>query len=117
MIASTAREHDTRTVDLDDYRNKGVILLSGRAKGEAVRSQLRLEEVDRDPTGTITFLVPDEIVSLNISFFLGLFSKSVKSLGEEAFRAKYIIRGPAEIEEDVDGGIRQALRDTNPLPA
>ncbi|MEA3207131.1 MAG: hypothetical protein QOE70_188 [Chthoniobacter sp.] len=116
MMAADPHISEPTIVDLENYRNKGVILFSGRPKGEALRAKLRLDEIDVDPTARVKFLVPDEIVSLNSSFFLGLFSQSVKRLGEKEFRDKYIIEGPPEIEEDVDGGIRQALRDSNPLP-
>ena len=117
MAAEPHISEPSVTVDLDDYRSENVILFSGRARGEALRKKLNLDRVDLDPIKKVVFLVPDEIVSLNSSFFLGLFSQSVKRLGENAFRAKYIIKAPPEIEGDVDEGIRHALRDSNPLPS
>ena len=102
-------------IDLEEFRSPGVIVLSGRPKGVALRRRLGLDKKDIQP-GQITIVVPQEIVSLNSSFFLGLFADSVTTLGREKFEQKYLFECPSEIREDVEDGIRQALDESNPIP-
>ncbi len=102
-------------INLNCHRSKDVIVFSGRPKGQALRQKLELNAFDKTPD-TAVVNVPDDVVSLNSSFFLGLFAESVKSLGEKQFRTKYIFECPDEIREDIDDGIQQALRESNPLP-
>lgn len=110
-----AEPKQANRIDLDEFRSPGVIVLSGRPKGVALRRRLGLDEKDLH-AGPITIVVPEEIVSLNSSFFLGLFAESVTSLGREGFQRKYLFECPPEIREDVEDGIRQALDESNPIP-
>lgn len=61
---------------------------SGRHEGEEVRTQLRLDEYDKTD-GEYYVSLPPDTTSLNPSFFLGLFYKSIKSLGLDSFEKKY----------------------------
>lgn len=90
--------------------------MSGRDKGEEVRKLLELDTKDRD-TVRVTIRVPPKVLSLNSSFFLGLFGASVKDLGIARFDAKYHFECSSPlILEDVDRGKREALIESNPLP-
>ena len=102
-------------IDLGQYHQPGTILLSGRPKGVALRQKLNLDKLDDQEEVQVEIAVPSEIVSLNSSFFLGLFGPSVRNLGEYGFRKKYTFTCPPQIEEDVEAGIREALNRANPL--
>ena len=101
------------TIDLKNYSTPGAIFLSGRPKGEGIRSEIGLDSVDT--TEDFTVEIPDSIISLNSSFFLGLFGPSVRKLGPDEFRRRFLFHGPSAIYRDIDDGIRQALKDSNPL--
>jgi hypothetical protein len=90
-------------------------VISGRPKGEFLREklQLDLEDERHEP---VEVIIPEHIISLNSSFFLGLFAPSVQKLGIEKFDAKYKFQAIAEIHEDIEEGKREALEESNPLP-
>ena len=102
-------------IDLGQYHEPGTILLSGRPKGVALRDKLNLDKLDGQQDVQVDVVVPTEIVSLNSSFFLGLFGPSVRDLGEYGFRQKYSFVCQPKIEIDVEAGIKEALNKANPL--
>ena len=104
-----------KIINLGDFRTPKSIVLSGRPKGETIRARLRLDREDDDPQ-PVKILVPAEIVSLNSSFFLGLFDASVKKLGD-GFEKKYVFECTPIIRADVEKGRREALNESNPLIA
>ena len=108
-------EVQNNVVDLDKYRNPGTLVLSGRPKGEALRKQLGLDMKDQQ-LGIITVLVPQEIISLNSSFMLGLFADSIRKLGIEGFEKKYIFECGPEVLEDIERAKKEAINESNPLP-
>lgn len=110
-----AEVQQANRINLDEFRTAGVIVFSGRPKGVALRRKLQLDAEDNQPF-PVTIVVPDEVVSLNSSFFLGLFADSVTALGREKFERKYVFECPVEIREDIEDGIRQALDESNPIP-
>jgi hypothetical protein len=76
-------------IDLNEARipaNSEV--LSGRDCGEEFRRRFKLEDEDRREE-PVHVLIPDEIISMNTSFFLGLFAPSVRRLGPTKFFEKY----------------------------
>jgi len=101
-------------IDLNVYHEKGTIVLSGRPKGEALRRDLNLDKLDGD-SDSVEVIVPKEVVSLNSSFFSGLFEKSIRAMGAEKFRAKYLFNCRTEIRDDVSAGIEEALNTSDPL--
>ena len=103
-------------IDLTKYTGRDEIILSGRPKGEELRQKLNLEKMDSE-ADAIKIIIPQHIVSLNSSFFLGLFTESVKKFGEEGFRSKYFFECRPILMKDIDAGIHQALNTSNPLIA
>ena len=103
-----------KTIDLKQYHEVGTIVLSGRPKGEKLRAALNLDKLDEGEE-QVQVVVPREVISLNSSFFSGLFGPSVRSKGEDAFRAKYSFSCLPAIQEDIESGIRDALKTSNPL--
>lgn len=103
-----------QTIDLTKYAGREEIVLSGRPKGEELRRKLGLEEKEQQ-ADIITIIVPQHVVSLNSSFFLGLFTDSVRRFGEEGFRSKYSFHCRPVLLKDIEAGIHQALNTSNPL--
>jgi hypothetical protein len=103
-----------QTINLREFTSLDSIVISGRPKGEELRQKLSLDRLDVEP-GVVTFVVPEEIVSLNSSFFLGLFTPSIQRLGVQAFDQKYRFECNQEVREDVERGKREALTQSNPL--
>ena len=104
----------SKTIDLGNYRDGGTTVLSGRPKGADLRKTLDLSRTDLDPE-PVEVVVPRDILSLNSSFFLGLFGESIRRLGLDGFASKYIFNCAPAIKEDVMDGERQALEESNPL--
>lgn len=102
-------------IDLSAFHQRGTILLSGRPKGVALREQLNLDRKDQEKDLFVEVIVPREVVSLNSSFFSGLFGPSIKILGETGFRQKYSFNCSPAIDQDIEGGISEALNESNPL--
>src|SRR6185437_6247461 len=104
---------DRITIDLNEVRapkNSG--LLSGRDSGVAARQHFGVGKLDRSPGG-VDVIIPDEVFSMNTSFFLGLFGDSVRFLGPEQFRTKYRFVGDQEIHgPTIERGIKKALKES-----
>ena len=106
---------ELRIIDLGRYCDSGSLVISGRPKGEMLREKLHLDVEDEQPN-IVEIIIPSHVISLNSSFFLGLFAPSVQKLGMEKFDAKYRFRAIPEIHEDIEEGKREALEESNPLP-
>jgi hypothetical protein len=102
------------TIDIKQFQTPGAKVLSGRPKGQEVRQKLCLDQVDVSPE-LINVLVPEEILTINSSFFLGLFGDSVRKLGENGFLDHYRFSVPERIWPDIRSGIADAMRTSNPL--
>jgi hypothetical protein len=104
-------------IDLNEVRNPpNSGLLSGRDSGLAARARFGVSKLDASP-GTVTVIIPDEVFSMNTSFFLGLFGESVRSLGEIQFRRKYVFHCDEEIHRPtIERGIEKALKESSIFP-
>ena len=104
-----------KTVNLEKFLHSNSSYLTGRPEGEDVRKILKLDEEDKNEK-ELTFIISDKVTGMNVSFFLELFSKSVKVLSEIGFRKKYKFSYENKeikelVEEDIDYGINEALDD------
>jgi len=107
----------SRTViDLGEYATQGVGILAGRERGALARKTLGLDGADKRGV-EFEVRVPSEIISVNSSFFLGMFGESVRALGEATFRKRYAFVGGPDADRIRDEGIRKALRTGSPLPS
>jgi hypothetical protein len=106
----------TKVIDLADYTRPPIGVLAGRDKAELVRQKERLDRADRDPETRVLVKIPDWVFSVNSSFSLGLFGKSVATLGAEKFREKYTFEGPNadDVQEEI---IRKSELSIVPLPS
>jgi len=104
------------TINLQKYRSNGEKILTGRDEGKRIRETLRIDNFDKEDIKVIID-IPSDILSLNSSYFLGLFQKSIKLLGEDGFRKKYIFKCDRKsiIDINVEDGIQEALNNANAL--
>ena len=101
------------TIDLQQYRNLNSKILSGRHFGMQVRKKMKLDEIDKTEE-QVTIIIPDDIWSLNSSYFIGVFEKSVNYLGEENFRNKYVFQCSNNyILENIEQGIEDIFYNLN----
>lgn len=82
----------------------------GRDKGIAARQKASLDEIDKKADAIVVVKIPDDTYSVNSSFFLGLFGKSIRKAGSrEAFLKKFHFQMPDILSETVESGIERAL--------
>jgi hypothetical protein len=106
-----------RIIDLNEARTSPAAkVFAGRERGKFWRVKFRIDELD-ESTETIRVVVPEDILSLNISFFLNLFGESIRKLGREGFRAHYLFENDPILTPVIDQGIEQALKRSSALPA
>lgn len=95
--------------------SSGTIILSGRDKGELLREKIKLDKLE-EQYDRITFVIPESIVSFNSSYFLGLFTPSIKKYGgKEGFLDKYTFLCDEYINNDILDGLKEALKQSNIL--
>ncbi len=92
-------------ISLAKWRTETVFF--GREAGHACREFFKLDELDKVRTQT-TVTIPEEVYSVNSSFFLGMFGDSIRSLGKDRFRSQYHFVGKG-ISRTLNSGIRHAL--------
>jgi hypothetical protein len=93
-------------IDLGKY---GGPVFVGREAGELARKRSHLDKYDGVP-GRVKILVPEGTYSVNSSFFLGMFDKSIKKLGSrEAFLEKFEFEYPKHLAESIEAAINRAL--------
>jgi hypothetical protein len=104
------------TIDLAQVRTSPQSrVFSGRERGLAARQKFNLARMDRNPD-TVTILIPRDTYSMNMSFFLGMFGESVRSLGREGFNRKYRFDSdPVHLGSIVEG-VNRALKESSVLP-
>lgn len=103
----------SRRINLQDKISNGSIILSGRDKGEVLREKLNLDQLEQDDDEVI-IIVPESIVSFNSSYFLGLFTPSIKKYkSREKFLEKYKFECDEYIDKDIEDGITEALKKNN----
>jgi hypothetical protein len=105
------------TIDLAQVRTSPESrVFSGRERGLAARQKFNLARADREPE-TITVLIPRDTYSMNMSFFLGMFGDSVRSLGREGFNRKYRFDSDPVHLQSIIEGVNRALKESSVLPS
>ena len=103
----------SKRINLQVKLSIGSIILSGREKGELLRNKLELDELEHD-NDEIIIAIPESIVSFNSSYFLGLFTPSIKRYKtKEKFLEKYRFECDEYIFKDIEDGIAEALKKNN----
>lgn len=104
---------DQPSVDLAAFRSAGVRVFAGRDRGREVRRAADLESLDSTSAG-VRVLVPLDTISVNSSFFLGLFGPSIRKLGADGFCEHYRFEG-REIRRTIEACVEEALNPSSPL--
>lgn len=91
-------------INLEDYRAKDENRISkvftGRDRGKYVREKSRIDELETQYEN-VTIIIPDEIYSINPSFFEEFLVNVVKKLGKESFFAKFKFISEGDYEYDM----------------
>lgn len=90
-------------------KDKKSKVFSGREAGNRERQKLKLDDKDNDQE-VYQIEIPD-VYSINASFFLGCFGASIRKLGENKFKKKYIFKTDNEaLSINISDGIQRAVR-------
>src|SRR5690606_22825925 len=102
--------------ELEKYRTKGSKVFTGRDKGKYVRIESRFDEIEKN-NESIKFIIPNNIFSINPSFFEELLINVVTKLGKENFLKKYEFKnlGTYKYEKPLNDAIDRILRENNAL--
>jgi hypothetical protein len=86
---------------------------TGRDRGERLRAELRLDDVDAADQGVV-IVIPDTTYSISSSFFLGLFGPSVVRFGSRnEFFEKYQFQANDFFRGIINGHVERALQERN----
>lgn len=103
-----------KKIDISKFDGKAHRVLSGADAGEDMRKRCELDRIDREEQ-QIVLEVPEDVISLNSSYFSGLFQKSLVLLGEQKFREHYQFQCTGLIRENIEDGILYILNTLNLL--
>ena len=104
--------HTLATVD---FSRQGKRVFVGRLNGENARELNNIEALDQSDT-SVVIKFPDNVRSVNSSFFLGFLETSIKRIGDKnKFLTKYRFECPDFIKETLDRYIDRTLRKKSPL--
>ena len=92
-------------LNMEQFLEKGSKALAGSDEGKNGRKLYNLDIIE-DQFDIIEVIFPDDLFSLNTSFFLGFFSKSIKKFGED-FLKKFQFKGPEIIFGTIQEGIKR----------
>lgn len=101
-------------IDLSVINGKKYKVLSGVDVGVAAREAFNLNLLDSQDN-IVTFFVPEDVFSVNSSFFSGLFQISLKKMGEKKFREKYIFECDDIIMMNIENGIINIIKTSDLL--
>lgn len=102
-------------LNLEQYRTRSNHVFSGRPRGEEVRKVACLD-VEDGSDGVVQVQIPEDVWSMNASFFLGLFGPSVQHFqSSKEFFQKYKFQCTPQIMEDIESGVEDALKSSSPL--
>lgn len=96
--------------DLARITQNRVRNLSGHERGLAARKAFDFDAFDGG-NDIVEIIVPEELNAISPSFFQGMFSKSVKTLGLDQFKKRYRFQAKSDQLLQVERGIRAILRD------
>lgn len=93
------------------YEKYNEKVLAGRPEGKEYRAHLNLDNIDKT-SDVVEVIIPEYFFSLNSSFFLGCFGPSVRNLGEQSFREKYVFTCDSALKKGIEDGISRALNES-----
>ena len=102
-----------KTIDLERYIGNKDTALVGRNSGENLMNKLKqksiiLEEIE-SKFDSIKIVIPERIITMNKSFFLGAFETRVQKLGKDEFCKKYDFEASDYIKNKIPKHVDSAL--------
>lgn len=108
-------------INLEDFRAKDPTkkliakVFTGRDRGKIVREQSNLDVIEAKYE-TVNIVIPENIYSINPSFFEELFVNVVRKLGKDGFLSKFKFTYQGyNFEEKLIEAIERILRDNTAL--
>jgi hypothetical protein len=109
-MADTANTYGLKLADFIDKRETALV---GREHGEETLKLLKERKIIlkslEENYDHIIVIIPEKIVTINKSFFLGLFETRIQELGEEKFKQLYDFQTTEHIRKKIDKHISAAL--------
>ena len=109
-----------KEINLKRFKGSTSAIFAGRPQGVLARSELQLDEIDRNSDLEVVFIIPDDTTSFNPSFYLGFLFGSYKKLGVNGFANKYKFKIETSdisiqkvIESNLEDGERNAINALN----
>lgn len=108
------------TINLEDFRvkdgNRISKVFTGRDRGELVRNQSHIDDIEKK-YDKVKIVIPDNIYSINPSFFEELFINVVTRLGKNEFLLKFefITEGNYDYNKPLNEAIDRILRNKTAL--
>ncbi len=101
---------------LERFRAEKSKVFTGRDRGEYVRKESKLDEIANKNT-EVYFVIPDNIYSINPSFFEELFVNVVTKFGRDGFleRFHFVSEGDYPFEKPLNEAIDRILRGSTGL--
>lgn len=92
------------TINLEDFRvrdgQRVSKVFTGRDRGKYVRENSKIDEIEMKYT-TINIVIPDNVYSINPSFFEEFLVNVVMKLGKEGFLRKFNFSSEGDYEFDI----------------
>lgn len=106
----------TNRILLETYRTKGAKIFTGRDRGEYVRKQCEIDEIEAT-NESVEIVIPSNLFSINPSFFEELFVNVVSKLGKDNFykKFKFINEGSYNYKKPLDEAVDRILRENTAL--
>ena len=106
-----------KIINLNDFLHPKETALVGRDNGENVFKSLETKQLSFQELETqydkIIIQIPDRIVSINKSYFLGLFETVIERLKKDGFCAKYSFQTTNHIKAKIKRHVEAALLDAS----
>ena len=98
-------------INLEDFRVTGAKVFTGRDRGLYVRTKCNIDELE-SKNSSMEIIVPNNIYSINPSFFEELFLNVVLKLGRDEFlkKFKFTSQGSYNYERPLNEAIDRILR-------
>lgn len=91
----------TFRLDLNRYLDGDETCLVGRLKGEVVAARMAAEGIcweDLDQDGPVIIEIPERIVTVNPTFWYGVWGNRIQALGKTKFRHLYSVVASEHIQ-------------------
>lgn len=102
-----------KVVNIDLKKLTGRVFV-GRSNGQAARKHFKLDQYS-PKENTLVFLVPDDTISINSSFFLGLFGRDVQKIADfkDFFDYVDISKVDERFKEQLQVAVKRSLGSSN----